>query len=446
MIRNQMQSTLCDGTEIDSLRDDEALSLSARIFHDAEIFRLEQQRIFAGTWIALAHDSEIAKSGDYVRRRMGLDPVIVSRDHDDRIHVMLNACAHRGVQVCRDDNGNTRSLICPYHGWTYGIDGSLLGAPNEMEIYERELAREAYGLKKARVETFGGWIFATWNDDAPTLIDYLGDHRWYMEMLLCRTDSGQEVLAPPQRFVVDANWKLIVENFASDHGHIGTTHRSLAEIGLFPEVRGHHSTTSNHNGHSMLHNPQLDHEPVPGGPLATLKAFPPAAMPSELVDQLPKHLSEDQLWVMANRYPTTGAIFPGMAWVVFSPFPAGDRLSSVYTVRLFFPIAPGKTEVLSFAIAEKDASHEFKRLVSRATASAFGPSGMFEADDIAIWAGMQRDLEGVINGRRTHLYPAVREPNNDGWPGPGEVHQGTWSDSVQWNMYRKYFDLMMGRA
>jgi len=441
-----MGSTLCDGTEIEALRDEGARSLSGRLFHDEEIFRLEQERIFARTWIPVAHASEIPGRGDYVRRRMGLDPILVSRDREGRIHVMLNSCAHRGTQLCRDDGGNARTLVCPYHGWAYGLDGSLVGAPNEEEVYGGKLDRERFTLRQARIETFGGWIFATWDEDAPSLTDHLGDHRWYMEMIVCRSDHGLEVLAPPQRFLINANWKLIVENFSADHGHISTTHRSLGEIGLFPELRGYHSTTSNHNGHSMLHNPQLDHEPIPGEPIDDLRAFPPAGMPSELVDQLPRHLSEDQLWVLANRYPTTGAIFPGMAWIVFGPFPAGDQLGSVFTMRLFFPVSPSKTEMLSFALAEKDASDEFKRAVSRATAFAFGASGLFEGDDLENWSGMQRGLEGVVTGGRKHSYPAVRPPNAEGWPGPGEVHQGVWSDSVQWNMYRRYFDLMTGRA
>ena len=446
MGREREWARLSDGTAIDALMDEKDRSLAARLFFDAEIFRLEQERIFARTWIPLAHETEIPHPGDYVRRSMGLDPVIVSRDHADRVHVLLNACAHRGTQICRDDNGNARTWICPYHGWAYTPDGAFAGAPNESEIYGEKLDGPRFGLRQARVEIFGKWIFANWSDEAPSLDEYLGDHRWYMEMLLCRTDAGLEILSPPQRFVVHANWKLIVENFSADHGHIGTTHRSLTEIGLFPETRGHHSTTANHNGHSMLHNPQLDHEPVEGGPLDDLRVFPPAAMTPQLVDQLPRHLSADQIWVLANRYPTTGVIFPGMAWVVFSPFPAGDELGSVFTVRLFFPLSPDRTEMLSFSLAETDTSAEFKRLVARATASAFGPSGLFEADDIENWTGMQRGLSGLVNGQRSHAYPAVREPDSSGWPGPGEVHQGTWSDSVQWKMYLRYFDFLTGRA
>ncbi len=442
MSNSGQRVVLSDGTEFATLRDEEARSLSGRIFVDTEVFELEQERIFAETWITLAHESEVPETGDYVLRRMGLDHVIISRGENRSVQVVLNSCAHRGMQICRTDSGNARSLVCPYHGWAFTLDGKLAGTPHEAEIYGEKLSRERLALRKARVEIFGGWIFSTWNEAAPPLDEMLGDHRWYMEMLLCRSDGGQEVLAPPQRFVVEANWKLIVENFASDHGHIGTTHRSLAEIGLFPEERGHHSTTSNHNGHSMLHNPQLDHEPEPGGPLADLKVHPPPGMPADLVDQLPNHLSKEQLWVLANRYPTTGAIFPAMAWVAFGPFPAGEELSSVYTVRLFFPISATQTEMLSFAVAEREASDEFKRLVLRATHFAFGPSGVFEADDLENWTGMQRTLGGVVNRRRMHVYPALREPNDEGWPGPGEIHQGTWSDAVQWNMYRKYFELM----
>lgn len=440
--------TLVDGTEISSLIDEKEHSLAARIFTDDEIFQLELERIFAKTWVAVAHESEIPEKGDYVRRKIGLDPVIVSRDREGQLHVMLNACAHRGMQVCRDDNGNARYMRCTYHGWSYGIDGSFAGMPNEEEVYGARLDRERFALKQARVSLYGGWIFATWNEQAPEFDDYLGEHRWYMDILVNRSEKGLEVLAPPQRFFIDANWKFIVENFSADHGHIATTHKSLGEIGLFPTevISEPGSITVNCGGHSVLMNPGGGHGNNPSDPLDGLRIFPPAGMPLEMVDDLPNHLSEEQLWVLANSYPTTGIVFPGIAWVVISPFPYGDQLSSVYTMRLFFPVSADRTEVLSFSLAEKDASDDFKRMVLKATTSVFGATGIFEGDDIENWTGMQRGLKGVINSDRKHVYPAVREPDNRNWNGPGEVHQGAWCDSVQWNMYKKYFELMKGSS
>jgi phenylpropionate dioxygenase-like ring-hydroxylating dioxygenase large terminal subunit len=89
------------------------------IFVDPAIHAEELERIFARTWLFVAHASEIPSPGDYVTRRTGADPVIVTHTEDDRFQVFLNTCKHRGMQVCRVDRGNTSHFRCPYHGWTY---------------------------------------------------------------------------------------------------------------------------------------------------------------------------------------------------------------------------------------------------------------------------------------------------------------------------------------
>jgi phenylpropionate dioxygenase-like ring-hydroxylating dioxygenase large terminal subunit len=101
------------------LVDLERRTVSPRVFTDPEVYRAEQERIFARCWLYVAHESQIPQPGDFVTNYMGEEPVIVCRDADGRVRVFLNSCRHRGMRVCRMDAGNTRMFHCPYHGWTY---------------------------------------------------------------------------------------------------------------------------------------------------------------------------------------------------------------------------------------------------------------------------------------------------------------------------------------
>ena len=106
---------------------DERRGLVSRdVFVSDEIFRLEMDRIFDRTWVFLAHETEIPAAGDFVSRNLGSAPVVVVRDSDRTVHVLLNSCRHRGAKVCRADSGNIRNFVCPYHGWTYERSGRLM--------------------------------------------------------------------------------------------------------------------------------------------------------------------------------------------------------------------------------------------------------------------------------------------------------------------------------
>src|SRR5690606_28146016 len=130
--------------------------------------------------------------------------------------------------------GNAKIHTCIYHGWAFKPNGDFVGSPIAREKMHGDiLPKEELGLKKARVTTYGGLIFATWNIDGPSFEEFLGDTKWYFDILFNRTDSGLEALGAPQRFVVKANWKAAAEQSASDGFHTLTLHRWLGEIGGF---------------------------------------------------------------------------------------------------------------------------------------------------------------------------------------------------------------------
>ena len=115
------------------------------LYSSPEIFAEELARIWYTTWVFVGHESEVAHPNDYVRKKLGLQDVIMTRDRDGQVHLLLNRCAHRGNQVCEDERGNSGSFRCPYHGWTYRNTGELLGYPVQPGVRRQGHAGTAAG-------------------------------------------------------------------------------------------------------------------------------------------------------------------------------------------------------------------------------------------------------------------------------------------------------------
>ena len=158
--------------------------IPAHVYADPEIFAAERDRLFARSWMFLAHESEIPDPGDYVVRRVLADSFIVARDEAGVVRVMFNMCLHRGMQVCRAELGNASHFRCPYHAWTYRNDGRLAGLPFHEEAYGGEdgFARAGQSLLPApSMGIHNGLIFISLDPDAPALRDYLGDFAFYLD-------------------------------------------------------------------------------------------------------------------------------------------------------------------------------------------------------------------------------------------------------------------------
>src|SRR5215470_17613208 len=159
--------------------------IPAHIYADPAIFALERDRLFARSWVFLAHESEIPAPGDYVVRRVLADSFIVARDEGGEVQVMFNMCLHRGMQVCRAEMGNASHFRCPYHAWTYRNDGRLVGLPFHAEAYGGEdgFARQGQALLPApSMDSYNGLIFISLRDDPPPLRDWLGDFAFYLDL------------------------------------------------------------------------------------------------------------------------------------------------------------------------------------------------------------------------------------------------------------------------
>src|SRR5690606_30409834 len=171
-----------------------------------------------------------------------------------QVNVFLNSCTHRGNKITFAEAGTKRRHTCNYHGWSFAADGSLVGLPAE-DLYEKtcpDFDKAKLGLHKARVAIYNGLIFATFDEQAPSLDEYLGDFRWYLDILLDNDEGGTECLDGNVKSQIACNWKIPAENFVGDSYHAAWTHNSGA-IGMLGRTVGkvnqERSYAASINGH-----------------------------------------------------------------------------------------------------------------------------------------------------------------------------------------------------
>ena len=140
------------------------------VYTDPEIFDLEMERIWARTWIYIAHESQVPEKGNYFTLNYGKVPVVMVRDNDDRIHVLHNRCGHKGVKLVDKPCGRIPAFRCCYHGWRFRLDGKLLGVPHMVGYEGTGFDKDdpQYSMQKLRSESYRGFVFATMNPNAPS--------------------------------------------------------------------------------------------------------------------------------------------------------------------------------------------------------------------------------------------------------------------------------------
>jgi phenylpropionate dioxygenase-like ring-hydroxylating dioxygenase large terminal subunit len=198
-------------------------NLPPRAFTSAPLFEHEQRTVFAKSWVHVADVIDLPAPGSYVAATIGRTPVLLVRDRKTgELRGFLNACRHRGAQLLDGKGTCDKQIKCPYHGWSYGTDGALLGVP-----YRDEFAADVseMGLVPIRVGSVGPLVFACLDPDAPPLADWVATLP--AALAAAGVDSWQ--LAFELRYELDANWKLFVEN-ANDGYHVPFVHDVLADL------------------------------------------------------------------------------------------------------------------------------------------------------------------------------------------------------------------------
>jgi len=406
---------------------DQPVSVLRRLWGDEELFEQELDRIFKRAWQFVAHESEIPEPGDYVLRRMGRDRVIVVQSEDGVVRVFLNTCMHRGVPLCRADEGNASHFRCSYHGWTFANTGQLRGVTFQPDVYGRDgIDKSSLGLREpAHVDSFMGLIFATWDPDAITLPEHLGDLGWYFEAIMGKFDEGMEVVGTPVRNIVRANWKTEGENLSGDGYHTMITHATAVELGLFATAKDLEKLSDSVHprftgrtvdcGHG--HTVRVQRLPV------TVEGNKYWGYPEDMWPQFDRNLSPEQQEVMSALSVCHGSVFPNMSFIEnFKTNVDGPELHARYfRITIRYPISATSCEQVWFLLQPKNSDPDWRRLSSLAYLRTNGPSGLFEQDDTENFVGISEAAAGDIARDVPITYLGGRHhtptPAEVGWPG-----------------------------
>ena len=242
--------------------------IDRRIYVDPQIFAAEQERIFARTWLWVAHESELPEFGDYITATVAGRPVVVSRGEDGRISAFLNTCTHRGAVLAPHKRGNSAGgFVCFYHGWCFDTDGKFTAAPLAA-AYGENLRKACYDAPPVRHDVFAGNVFVTMDPDIRPLAEFLGAARPHIEAYTGRHEALGRV-----RWLLKGNWKLWHENFR-DNYHPMFTHRTIGANYQGVKIQGANIDLT--GGHSLLAFPsQGNPEPIKSL-MKTLTGIPPA--------------------------------------------------------------------------------------------------------------------------------------------------------------------------
>src|SRR6266571_2937035 len=367
--------------------------ISREIFVNEAIYAEELERIFARSWLFIGHESQIPNPGDFVVSRMGEESVILCRDRRGELYAFLNSCRHRGMKVCRYDEGNTTVFTCPYHGWSYGTDGRLVGVPFFREAYHSTLDRSD------------------------------------------GSDGGTEVLGGIQKWLVPSNWKFPAENFSGDSYH-NISHRSVDLVGVGPSGSGRRDMPE-------LQLARKLHIAIPDRGHQTTAYLLPSAVPvpegyqhSSVVSDYFRQAEESRRrrrgdW--GRLITLVGEVFPSMAYLARQP----------RTIAVWHPHGPHQTEVWRWYLVDKSAPDEVKAFLRDYYIRYSGPGGMTEQDDMENWNYAHAASRGTIARRYPYSYEQglgheVENYESEGLRIPGTVMDITEAKSSEHNLRNLY--------
>ena len=357
--------------------DDDPAAQRFRVHRSAmtspHIHRAEIERIFAKSWLYVGHESEIPEPGDFVRRPVGGRPVFMVRGaKTGNVNVFHNTCTHRGALVCRQDSGNSKVFQCFYHAWTFDSEGQLKGVPDR-DAYAGGLNFDELGLQRvARVESYRGFVFASFDPDIVDLPTYLAGAKDYIDLVVDGCGGSVEMVRGTNQYSFSANWKLLVEN-SFDGYHAESTHdtyfKYLVSIGT--DLRGGVSgrEVDLGNGHAVI-----EYSSPWGRPVAKWEPLFGEEARTEIerlqADLVARH-GEKRAHAMTEVNRNL-LIYPNLI--------INDIMA--VTVRTLYPSAPDAVDVTAWALAPTDepAPLRHRRLDSFLT--FLGPGGFATPDDL----------------------------------------------------------------
>ena len=197
-------------------------SLDQRFYCDDEVFAADLREIVGRKWIVAGHVDRVRRKGDYFLFKVGKESIIIVRSDENTINAFYNVCRHRGSVICTDTQGHVARLTCPYHAWSYGLDGALLAA----RLMPADFSKAENGLHPCHVRVFHGLIFINLSEGAPVDFDAtFADLGAYLDF----HGLADAKIAHAESYPTDANWKLVVENFVECY-HCAPSHPEFTSM------------------------------------------------------------------------------------------------------------------------------------------------------------------------------------------------------------------------
>ena len=372
--------------KISDLVSDDAAYVSRKAWTDQRVYELEKKGIFAKAWLFLGHESQIKNPGDFVQAYMCETPIILARGEDHKIYASINSCSHRGLPVCRADHGHTKRFLCPYHNWSYRVDGSLVAIPQE-KLLTNKPDKSILGLKPVpRVESWRGMIFGCFDESVQSLDSYLGDMRFYLDAFFERFDNGIEFIGAPHRWTINANWKLPMENQLGDVNHGPFLHSAVIPAEANEEIFSVGWSAVPEPGHGATFRL------MPEGTDNAQVAWGMEGMGAILGGaEIQEYLFE----IQAKAAERVGDIRSRMKGLTYGVYPNLSFLWSNTAFKVSHPRGPNKVEYWSWAVVPADAPDAIKKILRTNYSSFFGPGGILEQEDSEAW--MQQYLGSNID-------------------------------------------------
>jgi len=358
------------------------------VFSDPAVFELEMRRIFEGTWVYLAHESQVPEPGDFMVIRIGQRSVIVVRAGNGRINAFFNACAHRGAALCATERGSVRSFVCSYHSWAYDLDGRNIHIKDrESGGYSKQFAEHPPDLTPvARIDSYRGFIFASLNPDVAGLQEHLGAASGFIDLLVDQSPQGLEILKGSSTYRVRANWKMHMEN-GIDNYHFEVVHQNYVKV---LQHRARHAA-ENPDQRTLLagfvREEWMDntgwYDLGNGHALTCFPAASPESRPSwDRREELNARLGKERADWLLHRQRNL-LVFPNVYLM--------DQAST--QIRVIRPVSPGISEVKSYCFAPRGESARAREIRIRQFEDFFNASGMATPDDLAVFEAVQIGCE-----------------------------------------------------
>jgi salicylate 5-hydroxylase large subunit len=353
------------------------------VYTDPDVYAREQERIFAGrSWCFVALAAEIPNPGDFKRSFVGDKPVVVVRDGAGAINVLVNRCAHRGLRFCRTDFGTVKEFMCPYHQWTYALDGGLKAVPLRRGLRGQggmpsDFRLADHGLQRLAVSERHGVVFASFDAGLDPLEDYLGPA---MLPLFDRVFDGRALrVLGYMRQRIRSNWKLMFENI-KDPYHASLLHVFLVTFGLFRADQPSEVLLDHSGRHAALIS--CRGEQRTSDATAEMKSF-----------HADLRLDDPRLLQPVKEFPGEATVVMQTIW----PSLIVQQQSNTLATRQLVPRSAELFDLIwtFFGYADDDDEMTARRLRQ---ANLMGPAGLVSLDDSEMMEFSQRGVAEYPDG------------------------------------------------